>query len=206
MSIADRAETVRTVISELDLPPVTLVGIRQRCRGGVYRCPRTRPVHAAVMISATGPCAHLSRGPLQVFARPLPCPVDSRGSDSRCLYALQGFPSYLTDRERALAMLDAAAFDFAEHRRNLAAMRVPRWSRGHRRSDHLDVHVPGAGGHGAGGPRIEPQSGGHNVQKAHAEDLAAALCGSSWAAERLTRCGRPESGGVQRETADAGSK
>ena len=34
-------------------------------------------------------------------------------------------PSHLTDRERALAMLDAAAFDFAEHRRNLAAMRVP---------------------------------------------------------------------------------
>lgn len=179
MSIADRAGTVRAVVAELDLPPVTLVG---HSAGGavVAHIAAHEPdlVHAAVMISATGPRAHLSRGPLQVFARLLRLPGGQQvwGPVLKRLYALQGFPSYLTDRERALAMLDAAAFDFAEHRRNLAAMRVPTmvaWATDDpiistSTFQALADMVPA-------GPRIEFTSGGHNVQKAQAVDLGAAI-------------------------------
>ena len=179
MSIADRAETVRTVISELDLPPVTLVG---HSAGGavVAHIAAHEPdlVHTAVMISATGPRAHLSRGPLQVFARLLRLPGGQQvwSPILKRLYALQGFPSYLTDRERALAMLDAAAFNFAEHRRNLEAMRVPTmvaWATDDpiistSTFQALADMVPA-------GPRIEFTSGGHNVQKAQAVDLGAAI-------------------------------
>jgi len=94
----------------------------------------------------------------------------------RRLYALQGFPRYLSDDERAFALLDAAAFDFAGHRANLAALRVPTmvaWAQDDpiipvRTFRALADSVPD-------GPRLEFPDGGHNVQKAHAQELAEAI-------------------------------
>lgn len=94
----------------------------------------------------------------------------------RRLYAMQGFPSYLTDDERAFALLDAAAFDFAEHRANLAGMRAPTlvaWA-----TD--DPVIPASTFESLGamvpaGPRLEFRDGGHNVQKTHAVEIAQAI-------------------------------
>lgn len=181
MTTAQRAGTARDLIVGLDLGPVVLVG---HSAGGavVAHIASHDPglVVAAVMISSTGPTAHLASAPMQLLAQPLRLSIVRRPLAPliRRLYAMQGFPSYLTDDERAFALLDAAAFDFGQHRANLAGMHTPTmvaWA-----TD--DPVIPTATFHALAdavpeGPRLEFPDGGHNPQKAHAAELAHAILG-----------------------------
>jgi pimeloyl-ACP methyl ester carboxylesterase len=179
MSTAERAAAVRVVIERLDVAPVVLVG---HSAGGavVAHLAAHHPelVKACVMVSSTGPRPHFGRAPLQVLALLLRMPP-VRGVLTplvRRLYAAQGFPGYLSDDERMFALLDAAAFDFRDHRDNLAAMRRPTlvaWS--------MDDPIISASTFGQladavpAGPRLEFADGGHNPQKTHASGLADAI-------------------------------
>lgn len=176
MTTSDRAEAVMAVIEHLGLRETVLIG---HSAGGavVTHLARHRPqmVRACVMISATGPTAHFARHPLRLIAESLRVPLIRKMSAPaiRRLYALQGFPSYLTDDERAFALLDAAAFDFADHRANLAGMRAETlvaWS------DDDPVITPATFRALAScvppGPRLQFTDGGHNVQKTHAARIA----------------------------------
>ena len=179
MTTAGRAAAVCAVIGHLDLSQVVLIG---HSAGGavVAHIATHRPdlVVACVMISSTGLTAHLVRAPMQLLAQPLRlAPVRTLLAPAiRRLYSMQGFPRYLTDDERAFALLDAGAFDFGQHRANLAGMRAPTmvvWA--------TDDPVIPTGTFRAladavpAGPRLEFPDGGHNVQKTHAAEIAAAI-------------------------------
>lgn len=179
MTTTQRAACVTDLIDSLDVAPVLLIG---HSAGGavVAHIAHHQPdlVSAAVMISSTGPTAHLASTPMQLLAQPLRLSVVRTvlAPAIRRLYTMQGFPSYLTDDERAFALLDAAAFDFAEHRANLTGMRAPTmvaWA--------TDDPVIPAGTFKAlaamvpAGPRLAFSDGGHNVQKTHAVEIAQAI-------------------------------
>lgn len=181
MSTQDRADSVTAVIEHLGLRETVLMG---HSAGGAVAAhiARHQPqmVRACVMISSTGPTAHFARHPLRLIAQSLRAPFARRALAPaiRQLYRLQGFPSYLTDDERALALLDAAAFDFSDHRANLAGMRAPTmvaWAEDDpvitpETFRALAASVPA-------GPRLEFAHGGHNVQKTHAATIAEAIAG-----------------------------
>ena len=179
MTTSARATCVTDLIDSLGIAPVGIIG---HSAGGavVAHIAHHQPdlVRAAAMISSTGPTAHLASTPMQLLAQPLRLSLVRTvlAPAIRRLYAMQGFPSYLTDDERAFALLDAAAFNFAEHRANLAGMRAPTmvaWS--------TDDPVIPAGTFEAlaamvpTGPRLEFTDGGHNVQKTHAVKIAQAI-------------------------------
>lgn len=179
MTTGQRADVVSRIIAHHGLSQVVLVG---HSAGGavVAHVAHHQPekVHAAVMISSTGLTAHFARMPTQVLASPLRlsavravlAPVIRR------LYSAQGFPSYLTDDERAFALLDAAAFNFTDHRANLAGMQAPTmvaWA-------HDDPVIPADTFRALGravpdGPRLEFPDGAHNVQKTHAREIAQSI-------------------------------
>lgn len=179
MTTAERAGCVTALIRHLNLGPVVLIG---HSAGGavVGHICRHDPdlVTHAVMISSTGPEAHVAGTPMKLLAQPLRLPPvrSILAPLIRKVYAMQGFPSYLTDDERAFALLDAAAFDFSAHRANLVGMRTPTmvaWA-----TD--DPVIPASTFHALAGmvpagPRLEFSDGGHNVQKAHAVAIAAAI-------------------------------
>jgi pimeloyl-ACP methyl ester carboxylesterase len=179
MPTAERAKCVTDLIDSLGIAPVVLIG---HSAGGavVAHIAHHRPdlVSAAAMISSTGPTAHLASTPMQLLAQPLRLSAVRTvlAPAIRRLYAMQGFPSYLSDDERAFALLDAAAFNFTEHRENLAGMGVPTtvaWSTDDpvipaSTFEALAAMVPS-------GPRLEFHDGGHNVQKTHAIEIAQAI-------------------------------
>lgn len=176
---AERSGCVTQLITDLELAPVILIG---HSAGGavVAHIARNAPemVSHAVMISSTGPESHLAGTAMRWVAQPLrSAPVRAVLAPAiRKLYAMQGFPGYLTDDERAFALLDAAAFDFSAHRANLAGMHTPTmvaWA-----TD--DPVIPTSTFHALAemvpaGPRLEFHDGGHNVQKTHAVAIAEAI-------------------------------
>ena len=179
MTTAKRAAAVERVIDHLEISRVALIG---HSAGGavVAHMARHQPerVAACVMLSATGPTANFGQGPLQLLAQPLRLSMVRAllAPATRRLYAMQGFPRYLTDDERAFALLDAAAFRFSEHRANLVGMRTPTmvaWA-------HDDPAIPATTFQALAdavpaGPRLEFAEGGHNVQKTHAAEIAEAI-------------------------------
>lgn len=181
MSTPERANEVWRVIDHLGVSSVALIG---HSAGGavVAHMARHQPerIAACVMLSATGPTANFGQRPLRVLAQPLRVSAVRAvlAPAIRRLYAMQGFPSYLTDDERAYALLDAAAFDFSEHRANLVGMRTQTmvaWA-------HDDPVISPATFQALGdcvpaGPRLEFADGGHNVQKTHAAEIAEAIVG-----------------------------
>lgn len=179
MTTADRAESVRGVVAHLGLSQVVLIG---HSAGGavVAHLAHHEPklVDAAVMISSTGPTAHFARNPMQLLAQPLRFgPVRHLLAPGiRRLYTAQGFPRYLTDDERAFALLDAAAFDFSEHRANLAGMRAPTMVAYATDDPVISAETFRALGQMVPkGPRLEFPDGAHNVQKTHALEIAEAI-------------------------------
>lgn len=179
MTTGERAAPVLNVIGHLGLKQIVLVG---HSAGGavVAHIARHEPelVQAAVMISSTGPTAHFARSPLRVLAEPLRVKPLRRilAPAIRRLYSLQGFPSYLTDDERAFALLDAAAFDFSEHRANLAGMRAPTMVAYATDDPVISAETFRALAQAVpDGPRLEFPDGAHNVQKTHAPQIADAI-------------------------------
>ncbi|MFN8184918.1 MAG: alpha/beta hydrolase [Candidatus Nanopelagicales bacterium] len=181
MTTRDRAESVSAVIEHLGVRRAVLMG---HSAGGavVAHLARHRPdlVRACVLISSTGPTANFARHPLRLLAQSLRVPPFrcAMTPGIRRLYRLQGFPNYLTDDERAYALLDAAAFDFSDHRANLAGMRAPTmvtWA------DDDPVISPETFRALAAcvppGPQLAFADGGHNVQKTHAVGIAEAIAG-----------------------------
>jgi pimeloyl-ACP methyl ester carboxylesterase len=179
MTTGARADAVRRVMDHLGVSQAVLIG---HSAGGAVAAHMARHhpdlVTECVMLSSTGPTAHFARGPMQALAQPLRIAAVRRllAPGIRRLYAAQGFPSYLTDDERAFALLDAAAFNFGEHRANLAGMRAPTlvaWA--------MDDPVISMATFRAladavpPGPRLEFVDGGHNVQKTHAQEIARAI-------------------------------
>lgn len=179
MTTAERAASVRRVIDHLGLSAVVPIG---HSAGGavVAHMARHEPglVTAAVMISSTGATAHFARTPMQLLAQPLRLALVRHllAPGIRRLYSVQGFPRYLTDDERAFALLDAAAFDFSAHRANLARMRAPTMVAYATDDPVISVDtfqalaqiVPD-------GPRLAFANGAHNVQKTHALEIAEAI-------------------------------
>lgn len=179
MSISDRAEVARAVIVRLGIGPVVLVG-HSAGAGVVAHVSRHHPelVRSNVLLSPIGPRPSSSRVVLHVGARLLRVPGGQHvlAHALRRGFAAQGFSPHLTDRQRALAILDAAAFDFAEYRANLVGMNRPTlvaWA-------HDDGVIPAEAFRAVenlvpAGPRLVFDSGGHNVQKARAREIGEAI-------------------------------
>ena len=179
LTLAQRAEPVLALIERLCSGPVVLAG-HSAGAGVVAHVAARRPelVRAAVMLAPAGPKPHLARRPMRVFAGALGLPGARTVVDPliRRVYAAQGFPGYLTDDERAFAIIDALAFDFDDYRADLAGMRCPTlvaWARDDAiipatTFQALEQMVPD-------GPRLRFDDGGHSVQKAHANEIGAAI-------------------------------
>ncbi|MEZ5184243.1 MAG: alpha/beta hydrolase [Candidatus Nanopelagicales bacterium] len=179
LTVAQRAEPVMALIEQLDLGPVTLAG-HSAGAGVVAYLAAHRPelVTAAAMIAPAGPKRHLARKPMQFFSGALRLPGARRAMNPliRRMYAMRGFPAYLTDEERAFSMVDALAFDFADYRADLVRMHCPTlvaWAYDDAiipptTFEALEAMVPE-------GPRLRFDDGGHSVQKAHAEQIGAAI-------------------------------
>ncbi len=179
LTVAQRAQPVLALIERLCSGPVVLAG-HSAGSGVVAHLAARHPemVRAGVMLAPAGPKPHLGRRPMQVVAGALGLPGARTIMDPliRRAYAAQGFPAYLTDDERAYAIIDALAFDFDDYRADLNAMRCPTlvaWARD-------DAIIPAATFQALeqmvpDGPRLRFDDGGHSVQKAHAEEIGAAI-------------------------------
>ena len=181
LSTSDRARVVVALIERLEIAPVVLVG-HSAGAAVVAHLARYRPesVAACVLLAPSGPRPEDPRVVVRTVARALRLPGGRRilAPGLRRAFAAQGFPGYLTDSERALSMLDAARLDPAAHAANLAAIGQPTmvaWAhddraipvRTFREVQHL---VPA-------GPRVSFPTGGHNIQKTHAAELAEQIIG-----------------------------
>ncbi len=179
MSIGERAEAVRALIEALDLGSVTLVthssggtvaghlaryhpALVERCV--LIACPGPRPHYPAALYRATA--AVFSRRPGRLLMVPV----------QRALYRALGFSKSLSDAERMYTTLDAAAAHFDTHSENVRNMTQPTltaWAQDDRMipSDiflALDAIAPD-------GPRLRFDTGGHNIQKTRATELAEAI-------------------------------
>ena len=123
MTTGQRAEPVRALITALDLAPVVLLG---HSAGGtvVAHLSRHHPalVRCCVLLAPPGPTPHYSQRLMRAAAPALHLPGARMllYPIARRAFAAAGFPSYLTDDERAHTVLDDAVCDFAEHAENLA--------------------------------------------------------------------------------------
>jgi pimeloyl-ACP methyl ester carboxylesterase len=179
LDVAQRAEPVLALIEHLGTGPAVLVG-HSAGAGVVAYMAAHRPelVRAAVMLAPAGPKPHLARRPMRLLAQTLRIPGARQALDPviRHFYSVRGFPSYLTDDERARAMLDALEFDFTQYREDLVQMSCPTmvaWA-------HDDPIIPASTFEALealvpDGPRLRFHDGAHSVQKTHAAQIAAAL-------------------------------
>ena len=92
-------------------------------------------------------------------------------------YARAGFPASLSDGARVLSVRQAGAVSFSEHRENITSLRCPvgvAWTEDDRL---IEVAVQRDLAHQSpAGPRHPFETGGHNLQKTRAAELAGALC------------------------------
>ncbi|MEM9191754.1 MAG: alpha/beta hydrolase [Myxococcota bacterium] len=182
MGIDDRAAPVHAVLTHLlerGHRPVHLLGHSAGATTVAHLASTGLPFGGrAALVSPTGLRPHYPAGMLRALA-----PVFRRRAGRaalapilRRLYAAQGFPRYLNDDERVFTTLDAAATNFALHRANLAALRVPTliaWAADDRLiSDEMFSTVAAVA---TPGPRLRFDEGGHNIQKTKATELAEAL-------------------------------
>lgn len=179
MTIAERAAAVRELLRRLDIHSIALLGLSS---GGtvVSHLAHHHPelVRSCAFIAANGPIAHYPVGVYNAFARLLAYRAGRVAMRPvfRRIYRYFGFPKTLTDAELLFTTLDAAATDFAQYRTNLSAMSQPclvAWSSddaiiSSELFEQLEEIVPE-------GPRLRYMSGGHNLQKTKANEIAEAL-------------------------------
>jgi pimeloyl-ACP methyl ester carboxylesterase len=179
MTIGQRSEPVRTLITALGLAPVVLLS---HSAGGTVvahlSCHHPALVRCCVLLAPPGPDPHYSQRLMRATARVGQVPGARLVLDpiGRLASAAAGFPSYLTDDERAHTVLDDAVCDFAEHAENLAHMAHPTlvsWA-----GD--DPIIPAdrsraVAGLVPPGPRLIFEQGGHAIQKTHAAELGHAI-------------------------------
>jgi 4,5:9,10-diseco-3-hydroxy-5,9,17-trioxoandrosta-1(10),2-diene-4-oate hydrolase len=179
MTIEQRTQPVRGLITALKLAPVVLMGHSAGAQV-VAHLSRHHPdlVRCCVLLAPSGPESSYSRRFMSAAARALQLPGSRLVLDpiGRSAFAAQGLPGYLTDEERAHTVLDEAMCDFAEYAEDLACMTHPTlvaWARD-------DPAIPAAQFQAVSalvppGPRLIYEHGGHVIQATHAEELGHAI-------------------------------
>jgi len=180
-SPAGRAAVVAGVIEALGLAPVVALG---HSAGGpvIAELARSRPelVAAVVFLACPGPEPHRGiRGmPVRAISRALstrPGRALLRWPLSRG-YAAQGFPSSLSDDDRFGAIHGISRLSFPRHSENLAGLTQP--TAVFSADDDPLIEAPIIRQLAAAcpeGPRRHYETGGHNIQKTRAVEIAQAL-------------------------------
>jgi pimeloyl-ACP methyl ester carboxylesterase len=179
MSTEERSALVADAIDRLDLAPVVLMGHSMGCPPVVQlAATRLDVVSHVVLLAPPGPRVHYPQRAMQAVAPVLRHRVGGRAMTPlvRLVFAMQGFPAYITDDERTFTLLDDAACNFDSYSEALAELTRPTmvaWASDDRlipsdRFEALARIVPP-------GPRLVYPSGGHALQKQNADDLAASI-------------------------------
>jgi pyruvate dehydrogenase E2 component (dihydrolipoamide acetyltransferase) len=176
MSVAERGDVVRAMMDHVGLDRCHLVGhsagsivaaeVANRWEERVISC---------VFLASPGPTAHY---PVKLYRTIMKVAQSAAGRAVlrpvlRFLYARLGFPSYLSDDERLFTTIDASVQDFDRHRGNLASMRQPAlvfWA-----AD--DPLIPASISELVAplirnAEEIRFDTGGHNIQKTRAVEIA----------------------------------
>ncbi len=179
MSITERAAPVRELMQHLQVRSATLLGhssggtiiahLAHHFPGLVRRC---------AFIASNGPQPHYQVRTYRALAALFDYRVGRAAMRPvlRRVYGALGFPAHLSDDERMFTTLDAAATDFAAHRKNLRAISQPSlvaWATDDnlipsKVFEELESLVPN-------GPRLRFTRGGHNLQKTRAIEIANTL-------------------------------
>lgn len=179
MSIAARAQPVAAVIEHLGAGPAIVLG---HSSGGTVaaQLANVRPDLTAgcAFLAVPGARPHYPLKTYRALAGLLRRPLGRRGlrGPMRWLYRRIGFPAYLSDDERTFTTLDAAATDFRAHADNVRRLGVPlfmAWAADDRLIpiaiyEELSALAPP-------GLRMRFPTGGHNIQKTQAVEIAAGL-------------------------------
>jgi len=178
MPAADKAGVVAGLLDLLGIGSAVLLG---HSFGSVVAA-ETVPLHPGVthlvLLAPPGSSAHYPVSLVRAATLPLRAGAGRRllRHPQRIGYRLAGFPSFLTDEERAVTSLDSAVADFAAYRAALDAHRRPTliaWAMDDRQvpprhSAALHEQV-------GPGPRVAFASGGHNIQKTRSVELSAMI-------------------------------
>lgn len=180
MTIEQRAAVVLEFLDLLDLDQVILIGHSSGCTvAAELAVKHPERVSNVVFIAPPGPMPHykletyrwlnllLLAAPTRTLMKPL----------LSFLFSRMGFPSYLSDDERIYSSLDAGVKNFTRHAHNLELLTQPTlvaWADDDRVIpprfiEPLVARVPQ-------GPRLHFDTGGHNLQKTRAIEIAEAMC------------------------------
>lgn len=176
MSARDKARVVAELIDVLAWESVVLLG---HSFGSVVAAEtaRMRPntVSHLVLLAPPGVTAHFPVPVVRAVGRGL---ESERGrallqGPQRYGYRSAGFPSFLTDEELACTTLDSGRADFGSYRQALGASALPTLIAYALDDRQVPPRNSAALHRYAGpGPRIAFASGGHNIQKSQALELA----------------------------------
>lgn len=181
LTVPDRAQVVREALEALELLDTVLVG---HSMGGPVSlhaaCEVPERVTALAMLSSPGLTPHRAfvRANVRRSARLLRIGVLRwllKGALRRG-YTRAGFPRSLTHEARVQAVLQAAEVDFEQNQANADRLRAPTlvaWAKDDKLMEReisvaLRAALPGHA-------ELEFETGGHNIQKTHARELAAAI-------------------------------
>ncbi len=179
ISAARKADLVLGLMAELGIERAVLLG---HSFGSVVAAHAAAADHRAVshlvLLAPPGVTAHFPVGAVRVAATALQHPTGRQvlRAPLRALFRAGGFPSSLQDGEVFCASMDSGAADFPAYRRALDAARAPTliaWAVDDRQvppRNSAALHE-----HAAAGPRVAFASGGHNIQKTRALEIAAMI-------------------------------
>lgn len=179
MTAAEKADLVLGLLDALDVPHAVLLG---HSFGSVVAAHaaarRPRSVSHLVMLAPPGTSAHFPVTAVKLVAASM---QHDRGRSVlrvplRLLYRAGGFPTSLPDEDMFTTTLDSGAADFPAYSTALSAAGQPTfiaWAVDDRQvppRNSAALHE-----HAAPGPRVAFASGGHNIQKTRAIELAAMI-------------------------------
>lgn len=179
MTVAERAASVLALMDHLKLGPVTLLSHSSGAPVSTHIA-RHHPerVRACVLLAPAAPTPHYPVRLFRIVARILERRLGRVALKpvQRYFYGVAGFPKHLSDDELIYTTLDASGNAFYGYGKTLAALRVPvliAWAR----DDRL---IPARGFEALerlapDGPRLRFESGGHNIQKTRATEIASAV-------------------------------
>lgn len=176
LSAVQKARTAAELIDLLELDPVVLLG---HSFGSVVAAEtaRLRPgtVSHLVLLAPPGVKAHFPVRAVRASGRVLQSERGRRllRGPQRSAYRSAGFPSFLTDEELACTTLDSGQADFGSYRAALVASRLPTLIAYALDDRQVPSRNSAALHRCAGpGPRVAFATGGHNIQKSRAVELA----------------------------------
>jgi pimeloyl-ACP methyl ester carboxylesterase len=175
MPAAAKAEVVVGLMDLLGVESAVLLGHSFGCVVAAEVAARRAGVSHLVLLSPPGITAHFPVPLVRVATLPLRTDRGRRmlRAPQRFGYRVAGFPSFLTDDELSVTSLDSGAADFAAYRAALDKARRPTliaWAGDDRQVPPRNSAALHA--HTGPGPRVAFASGGHNIQKTRAVELA----------------------------------